>query len=272
MPSTPPSSVSRSPYASFFDIFACGCTSDVTPVLEDPHKKQSILVHHDASYDVDVHEGEEFNTESAKEYLERIRKNRLVHTKIQREHREDSSSPRPNRSTTQIGSKMHFEIATPPRYTGSYLKQSDSDSTQSTQAMSDDSDDDDCDSRDGCEAPKPVSILRRKETLRPAPATSGGAVRFAACTVFSDPNVPQVRKRVRRLTREERYSLQQANMILQPHLSPILAVATVDQQDDRDDRRKDRRAQQKQNHRDQIVRSQSIDLLLSGSDDIYAFR
>lgn len=246
----------------------------MTPVLEDPHKKQSFLVHHKASYDVDIHEGEEFNTESAKEYLERIRKNRLLQNKIQRERREDSSSPRPNRSTTRIGSTMVFEIATPPRYTGSYLKQSDSDSTMSTQAMSDDSDDDecDCDSRDGCEAPKPVSILRRKESRGGAPATSGGAVRFAACTVFSDPNAPRVRKRVRRLTREERYSLQRANTILQPHISPILAAAAFDQEDHRGNRRTDRRAQQKQNHRDQIVRSHSIDLLLSSSDDIYAFR
>lgn len=291
--STLPSSASKSPSVSFFDlegrfqrIFNCGgacsTSSDVEAEAEyallSGITTTTTTMYHQASYDADESEREEDQTESARDYFERISKlpvnkdtdtqnqtSKKNETKEIRQEEEEEPQPTTAAATTATATttlkksltEVVFQFVKPTPQFGSYLKRTDSDSTQSTQAMSIDDDDDDHDddglsftsdseSRDACEPLELVSILRRKEKHGAITAAStnsvAAGVSFSKCTVFPDPNEgPQRRKPVRRIKKRKTAMMTTEGRIIststssrsrssrasiRPHLSPILVPAS----------------------------------------------
>lgn len=208
-PSTPPSYASRSPYVSFFDLqnmFQCGCASDIVhfPSEKDIQSEESqpqhigyddVFVEYDDSSS--LLDGES-NTETAKDYFDRISKE-LV--KIDETKRPENLKPRRSVSVpTNLGElsetntekfKTIFRIEnSSPRNSGQpSLKHSASDSTQSTTSMSFDELSMDSSQNEESSTTKPaiVSILRRKEKLAEVTIeATGSAVRFSPNTNFTE--------------------------------------------------------------------------------------
>lgn len=304
--STPLSSVSRSPYASFFnlniekrfgDVFRCGCTSDVkesqSPESQmeslqkqrEEHKRSrpqhSLVVVCNPSEEVVYEEDDE--TETAKEYFERVSKQMAIeeaidealekanHTKILHSPCRRSQQHEKQQKTERSGTAgTIFRLVKAPANGGSSrrsshnrfssIKHTDSDSTMSTQALSEDEDEhDERDMPESAEEQKeeepeedgpfvPTSILRRKKKDDGcAIAPTGRSVRFCPKTVFPHPN--QKRKKVRRLPRANSYY-----------------------ETEREHRRLERRAQQRIHPKlSHELRSPGSDVLIT-TESFYVFR
>jgi len=273
-PSTPLSSASKSPYASFFDlesVFQCGCTSDVEPSdhgaehesLEAKPLRQAL--HNEESYD----DEEEFHMESARDYVERVSKELAAMDKSERRE----TWEKPKKYSRQVSDDSQTSITTVFRMSTSSnstinttsipsLKHASSESTQETAAISDDestlSDDDDELREDF--ATQPVSILRRKEKLGAILPSNGARVTFCSTTNFPDPNVvPQKRKRVRRI--KPKQSKKELQVFVPAHEELPQEL-----------RRLERRAQQNQYaYLTSDMRSPSSDILMP-SESFYVFR
>lgn len=257
--STPLSSASRSPYASFFDlqsVFQCGCTSDVQESrdceMEHEYLGQTPLRQ-------PLHEeSEEIQMESARDYLERISKD-LAFVKETETKTASKQYAREVSADSESSIKTVFRMPNSDATVNNqypFLKHTQSECTQETAAISDDelslySEDEE----DDYEIPQetflgPVSILRRKVKLGAIAPSSGSAVTFCSTTVFPDPNaIPQKRKKVKRI--------QKAQLFVPAH-SDQLPIEL---------RRLERRAQQNQYR----VQSHRSNFMLPG-ESIYAFR
>jgi len=297
-PSTPLSSALRSPYASFFDlqkIFHCGCTSDVD--IQELKQSQSV--------DFDEHDEspitEERTIETAKDCFDRI-SDQLTEIDITKRNitraksiaKRSSSDPTITKKMNSSLASTVFRLTTDSkthiarsrrRLRFPSLKKTDSDSTQSTIGLSDDEDDlslastacEDSDDEAAVEEAPPttVSILRRKVKLGVMDIKSTGAtVRFCPTTVFPDPNVPYVRRKIKRLPKELRTST--ISPPIQPLLSPIITSPSSSHESDKyscELRRLRRRAQQNQHHLyiTNEIRSPSTDMLLP-TESFYVFR
>merc|ERR1719343_738552 len=256
-PSTPRSSASRSPYASFFDlesVFRCGCTSDVH---ESEHECLEPKSPRHAQ-----HEEEELEMESAKDYVERISKDLAS-----MEKKDSIEKPKYSR---QVSIESESSITTVFRMSTSStstinnsrypsLKHTESQCTQETEDISDD--ELSLESQEEEEesiAQHPVSILRRKQKLGEITAPRGGSVTFCPSTVFPDPS--QKRRRPRRRRKPKQQELQ------------IFVPATCEEVP-LELRRLERRAQQNQyaSYLTHDLRSPSSDLLLP-TESFYVFR
>ena len=277
-PSIHPLSVSKLHYVSYFEqIFNCGSSSlsslssyscsddqeqeqqqqqDFNNSSKSSSSSSSVQV---SSYDADNETT--YKDESAKEYLDRIRK---LPINIQNSQESPTTTTASASTPTTANSKSvmnknkpqqpHYEmfkVVIPeqqhkPNHRS--LKHTDSDSTQSTQSMSDDDDMSFCDeSREGIEehVQQPLmSILRRKQKNGIViTRTTRHGVRFLASTKFPDPNEIQYRrKKVPRLTSKQRQELLLNNYFnnnnnnnslsavvsvsetILPHLSPTLLI------------------------------------------------
>lgn len=204
--STPLSSASRSPYASFFDlqsVFQCGCTSDVEE-SRDCEMEQEFLGQTPLRQPLHD-ESDEMQMESARDYLERISKD-LETKPLSKQYTRQVSAD--SESSVKTIFRMPNSAATTHNQYPS-LKHTQSESTQETAAISDDelslcSSDEE----DEYEFPQaslgPVSILRRKVKLGDIAPSSGSAVKFCPTTVFPDPNaIPQKRKKVKRIPKPQ---------------------------------------------------------------------
>jgi hypothetical protein len=272
--SIPPSSASRSPYASFFDlesVFRCGCTSDVEGFRdtyeESEHECLSQKPLRQALHDEKEDDETDFHMESARDYVERMSKS--LASMEENERDVSFSKHNPKKYSRQVSTDSETSITTVFRLSTSStstinsrypsLKHTDSDSTQETVDISDD-ELSLCSEEDEEEIPQettsgPVSILRRKEKLGAITAASGSAVTFCPTTVFPDPNaIPQKRKKVKRLSKEQKLQ------IFVPAHGDHLPLEL---------RRLERRAQQNQYSYD--LWSPSSDILLP-SESFYVFR
>jgi len=220
--STLPSSASRSPYASLFDLqsmFPCGCTSDVAE--HDEAQKRVSEPQKPQQESIKLEEKEELiMIESAKEYMDRIS---TQLNNIEDQKRKDAwknpqrskSAPNENNQVKIIDTVFRTNSSSDRTSDSTFpsLKHTDSESTQSTSGLTDDELSTSSTSADDAEEPvaiaKPVlvSILRRKEKLGAVEiASKGGPVTFCPKTVFPDPNqASKRRKRVRRIKSKMRF-------------------------------------------------------------------
>jgi len=278
-PSTLPSSVSKLHYVSYFEqIFNCGSSSCASDDIIEFEQQQdfNISSNDQTSYDADAEsDNETYKTtkktspqsdESAKEYLNRMRKNLPINNQNIQESPTTASTPTDSKSDKNKNKQQQphyemFKVVIPEQHNKHKhrsLKHTDSDSTQSTQSMSDDDDDNmsfDCgESREGIEEIEEqplMSILRRKQKngIVVTRNTRHG-VRFLASTKFPDPNEIQYRrKKVPRLTSKQKQELILNNYFnnnstaavvsvsetILPHLSPkLLIVHTYNNNEFRD--------------------------------------
>jgi len=220
-PSTPPSSASRSPCASLFDLqsmFQCGCTSDVA---EHDEAQKQVAEPQKPQQESDKLEKEEelIMMESAKEYMDRI-STQLKNMEDQKRKdawknpQRSKSAPNENDQANIIDTIFRNRSSSVSTSDSTFpsLKHTDSVSTQSTSGLTDDELSTSSTSANDAEEPvamaKPVlvSILRRKVKLGVVEiASKGGSVTFSPKTVFPDPNqAPKRRKRVPRINSKMR--------------------------------------------------------------------
>jgi len=269
-------------------MFNCGCTSQSQSAVDfDEHDESSIT--------------EEPTIETAKDYFDRI-SHQLAEIEITKRNitRATSIAKRSSSDPTMTKKKNSSLASTVFRLTTDSethiarsrrqlrfpsLQKTDSDSTQSTIGLSDEEDDlslastacEDFDDEAAVEeaASAFVSILRRKVKLGVVDIKSTGAtVQFYPTTVFPDPNVPYVRRKIKRLPKELRTST--ISPLMQPHLSPIITSPSSSHESDKyscELRRLRRRAQQNQHHLyiTNEFRSPSTDILLP-TESCYIFR
>ncbi len=269
-PSTPLSSASKSPYASFFDlenVLRCGCTLDVEPSDHGAeHESLAAQPLRQALHDEDSYDDDDaLHMESARDYVERVSKQ--LATMNDSEQRDTWDKPK--KYSRQVSDDSQTSITTVFRlstnsnstiHTTSFpsLKHAASDSTQETAAISDDETTLSEEPREDFVA-QPVSILRRKEKLGAILPSNGRNVTFCATTVFPDPNeVPQKRKRVRRIKAKKKKELQ--------------VFVPADEELPQELRRLERRAQQNQYaYLTDDMRSPSSEILMP-SESFYVFR
>jgi len=289
-------------------MFHCGCTSDVdfeeSKQSQSPSQPQSQSI---VAVDFDEHDEssitEEPIIETAKDYFDRISDQLAEIETTKRNIARATSTPKRSSSDPTMKKKKSSSFASTifrlttdgethiarsrsrRRLRFPSLKKTDSDSTQSTIGLSDDEDDlslastvcEDFDDDTAVEetAPAIVSILRRKVKLGAVDIKSTGAnIRFCPTTVFPDPNVPYVRRKIKRLPKQLRTST--ISPPIQPHLSPIVTSPSSSHESDKyscELRRLRRRAQQNQHHPyiTNDFRSPSNDILLP-TESFYVFR
>ena len=211
--STLPSSASKSPYASFFDlqsVFQCGCASDVVesrdcPMEQAEHQYLGQVPMRQALHD------ENEDMESARDCLERISKELDLNENEPQTGDNQKQYAGQESSDSDNSIKAVFRMSSSNSTKYPFLKNTQSESTLETAAISEDeqslfSEDEEVE----YEVPQestivgPVSILRRKVKLGAISASSGSAVKFCPTTVFPDPNaVPVKRKKVKRIAKPQ---------------------------------------------------------------------
>ena len=249
---------------------------------ERSRPQHSLVVVCNPSEEVIYEEDDE--TETAKDYFERVSKQMAIEEAIDEaleraNHTRILNSPSRGRQQQQHQHEKTersgavgtiFRLVKAPTNGGSSrrssrnrffsIKHTDSDSTMSTQALSEDEDEhDERDMPESAEEQKeeepeedppfvPTSILRRKKKEDGcAIAPTGRSVRFCPKTVFPDPN--QKRKKVRRLPRANSYY-----------------------ETEREHRRLERRAQQRIHPKlSHELRSPGSDVLIT-TESFYVFR